>query len=315
MVYSHTDCLSRNFPRSIFFNSATEEEIINIASSFKPGKAAGHDKNSLSTIKQSIHCIAAPLIHIIHLSINHSAVPKEMKIARVVPIFKSGDQTLFPNYRPISVLPCFSKLLERIIYNRILLYLNNFNILLDNQYGIRRIHSTSLALGDLYDNLSLALDRKEFTGVFIDLSKAFDTVNHNILFDKLQHYGTRGRALDWVKSYFVEYNSHRSLPEVIRCGVPQGSILGPLFFVIYANDLCDASRLESILFADDTNLFISEKDPATLNNILNSELNKLSSWFAANKLSLNISKTKFMVFRPQQKDSAMILTCPLIGKR
>ena len=224
-----------------------------------------------------------------------------MKIARVVPIFKSGDQTLFPNYRPISVLPCFSKLLERIIYNRILLYLNNFNILLDNQYGIRRIHSTSLALGDLYDNLSLALDRKEFTGVFIDLSKAFDTVNHNILFDKLQHYGTRGRALDWVKSYFVEYNSHRSLPEVIRCGVPQGSILGPLFFVIYANDLCDASRLESILFADDTNLFISEKDPATLNNILNSELNKLSSWFAANKLSLNISKTKFMVFRPPTK--------------
>ena len=186
--------------------------------------------------------------------------------------------------------------------------MNDFNILYDNQYGFRRNHSTSLALVDLYDKISLALDRKEIAaGVFIDLSKAFDTVNHNILFDKLQHYEVRGLALDWVKSYFhqrsqfVEYNGHRSLPQVIRCGVPQGSILGPLFFIIYVNDLCDASRLESILFADDTNLFISEKDPVTLNNTLNSELNKLSAWFAANKLSLNISKTKFMVFRPRQK--------------
>ena len=126
---SHTDYLSRNFPQSIFFNSATEEEIINIASSFKPGKAAGHDKISMSTIKQSIHCIATPLTHIINLSIAHGVVPRELKIARVVPIFKSGDQTLFTNYRPISVLPCFSKFLERIIYNRILLYLNKFNIL------------------------------------------------------------------------------------------------------------------------------------------------------------------------------------------
>ena len=148
---SHTDYLYRNIPQSIFFNLATEEEIISIASSFKPGKAAGHDKISLSTIKQSIHCIAAPLTHIVNLSITHGVVPKEMKVACVVPIFKSGDQTLFTNYRPISVLPCFSKFLERIIYNRILGYLNDFNILYDNQYGFKRKNSTSLALVDLYD--------------------------------------------------------------------------------------------------------------------------------------------------------------------
>ena len=165
-----------------------------------------------------------------------------MKGTRVVPIFKSGDQTLFTNHRPTSVLPCFSKFLERIIYNRILGYLNDFNILYDNQYGFRRNPSTSLALVDLYDKISLALDRKETAEqeFFIDLSNVFDAVNNNILFDKLQHYGIRGLALDWVKSYFhqrsqfVEYNGHRSLPQVIRCGVPQGSILRPLFFI---NDL------------------------------------------------------------------------------
>ena len=157
----------------------------------------------MSTIKQSIHCIAAPLTHIINLSSNHGVVPKEMKIAHVVPIFKSGDQTLFTtcNYKPISVLPCFPKFLERIIYNQILLYLNNFYILHDNQYSFRRNHSTSLALVDLYDKMSLTLDPKEFAaGVFIDLSNAFDTINHNIRFDKLQHYGIRGLLLDWVKS-------------------------------------------------------------------------------------------------------------------
>ena len=296
MVSLPIDYLSRNFPQSIFFISAAEEENINIANSFKLGKAAGHTKISMSTIKQSIHCIAAPLTHIINLSFNHGVVPKETKITRVVPIFKSGNQTLYTNYRPISVLPYFSKFLERIIYNQILLYLNNFNILHDNQYGFSRNHSTPLTLVELYDKISLALDHKEFAArVFIDLSKAFDTVNHNILTDKLQHYGIRGLALDWVKSYFsqrsqfVEYNGHRSLPEVIRCGVLQGSVLGPLFFIIYVKDLCDPYRLESILFADDTKLFISEKDPVTMNNVLNSELKKLSAWFAANKLSLNMS--------------------------
>jgi hypothetical protein len=190
-----------------------------------------------------------------------------------------------------------------------LAYLDKFKILYDNQYGFRKNHSTSLALIDLYDKISDAIDRKETSvGIFLDLSKAFDTVNHEILFDKLEHYGIRGLPLQWIKSYFtnrtqfVQFNEHRSSPSAVCCGVPQGSILGPLFFLLYINDICNVSQLvETILFADDTNIFFSHKDPQYVIDSLNNELEKLSDWFQANKLSLNTEKTKFMVFKPRQK--------------
>jgi hypothetical protein len=147
---------------------------------------------------------------------------------------------------------------------------------------------------DLYDKISDAIDRKETSvGIFLDLSKAFDTVNHEILFDKLEHYGIRGLPLQWIKSYvtnitqFVQFNEHRSSPSAVCCGVPQGSILGPLFFLLYINDICNVSQLvETILFADDTNIFFSHKDPQYVIDSLNNELEKLSDWFQANRLSL-----------------------------
>ena len=246
----------------------------------------------------------------ISLSMAYGVVPDQMKIARMVPLFKADDQSLFTNYRPISVLPSFSKFLERIIYNRLYDYLTNLHILCDNQFGFRKNHSTTLALIDLHEKISSAIDRGELAvGVFLDLSKAFDTVNHSILFDKLEHYGIRGLALKWIKSYFsnrlqfVEYNGYVSSRANIMCGVPQGSILGPLFFLLYINDIINTSTiLQLILFADDTNVFVSHKDKDCLTNILNAELNKLSLWFRANRLSLNLKeKNKFIVFKPCQK--------------
>ena len=210
-----------------------------------------------------------------------------MKIARVVPLFKTGDRSLFTNYRPVSILPSFSKFLEKVVYSRLYNYLCKLEILCDNQFGFRKNHSTSLALIDLYEKVSLALDRKEHAvGIFLDLSKAFDTVDHNILLDKLKHYGIRGMALDWVRSYFsnrlqfVQFNGQCSSPQSICCGVPQGSILGPLFFLLYIYDLNYVLMVvELILFPDDTNLFMSHKDPVYLAASLNSKLNKLSAWF------------------------------------
>ena len=308
-LHSHRCFLTGSFTQSIYLNPTTKEEIIEIAKTFISGKAAGYDQIPMSIIKQSIHLISEPLTHIINLSIYHGIVPDEMKIARVIPVFKSDDQSLFTNYRPVSVLPSFSKFLERIIYNRLVHYLQSFNILCDNQYGFRKDHSTSLAIIDLYDKISTAFDQGEFAiGLFLDLSKAFDTVDHAILFDKLEYYGIRGLALDWIKNYFsnrtqyVEFNGKSSVRSKISCGVPQGSILGPLFFLIYINDINNVSAaLNLILFADDTSVFMSHKDLDYLAHTLNLELNKLSIWFKANKLSLNLKKTKYIVFRPSQR--------------
>ena len=307
--------LQGNVRESIFFTPATTQEIIDISRTFQSGKAPGYDGIKITTVKQSIYHICEPLTYIINLSLSSGIVPNNMKVARVIPIYKKEDPSLFSNYRPISILPCFSKFLERIIYNRISDFVNKKDILYMHQYGFRKNHSTCLAMLHLIDNITSSLDRKELVmGIFLDLSKAFDTVDHEILFDKLYFYGIRGIALDWVKSYFynrkqfVQFNKSCSAPQTLVCGVPQGSILGPLFFMLYVNDLYNVSSSLSkiLLFADDTNILISHKDPTCLTDIANTELDKINSWFKANKLSLNIKKTNFMIFKTFKKENVII---------
>lgn len=148
-----------------------------------------------------------------------------MKMGKVVPLYKNGDRHKFTNYRPISLLPQFSKILEKLFSNRLDKFLDKQKILSDNQYGFRSNSSTSLALIDSIEEIINALEHKQYTiGVFIDLKKAFDTINHNILINKLERYGIRGVVLHWVKVKLGEYSS--SCLD-ITCGVPQGSVLGP----------------------------------------------------------------------------------------
>ena len=304
-----TSFLEHDIVNSVFFESTDHHEITNICKGLRPGTAAGFDNIHMDIVSNTIDLISKPLSHIINLSITSGVVPNELKIARVIPLFKSGDQSLYVNYRPVSVLPIFSKFLEKVIYNRLYDYLTKYHILFDNQYGFRKQHSTALALIHLYDKLSTAIDNKEYTmGVFIDLSKAFDTVNHDILLAKLKHYGIRGISLKWFESYlsgrmqYVNFNGYSSCYKQVKCGVPQGSILGPLLFLIYINDLCNVSNaLDLLLFADDTSIFFSNKNLESLSFTVNNELNKLTEWFFANKLSINIKKSNYMVFRPRQK--------------
>ena len=213
----------------------------------------------------------------------------------------------FNNYRPISLLSVFSKILERLMYNRLLRFINRYNFFNKYQFGFRNKHSTFMALIILLENVTKALDDgKCAIGIFLDFQKAFDTVDHCIHLDKLYMYGIRGIAHDWFLSYLsnrsqaVVYNNHESDFKAMKCGVPQGSILGPLLFLIYINDLPSVSNLfMPILFADDTNLFCTGKNLKDVVSQINIEIGKVYCWVKANKLSLNIDKTNFMLFTPK----------------
>ena len=251
--------------------------------------------------------MAHPLTHLINLSLQCGIIPTELKIARVIPIFKNGDAKEIKNYRPISILSSISKIYEKVIFVRLQNFFDKHNLLSKCQYGFRPGFSTDMAISILQENITKAIDEKEhIIGIFLDLSKAFDTVNHEILLSKLEYYGVRGNAYNLIKSYlnertqFVEYNNVRSEEENVTCGVPQGSILGPLLFLIYINDLANVSQLLNvIMFADDTTLFINDKCLNYLENTVNVEITKISEWMNINKLSINLQKTNAMLFGPK----------------
>ena len=295
---------TRASQRSIYLSPTDPEEILRLIKSLKPKKSTGHDNISTLFIHNNKHALMKPISILINKSMEISTVPDACKIAKVVPIYKAKDKELFTNYRPISLLPSVSKLLEKIIHKRVYYFLMMQDTLYDSQYGFRPKHSTTHAICEFTANTHNSFDNDLTTiGVFLDLSKAFDTIDHTILLKKLSYYGIRGLALEWFRSYlsnrkqFVIYKDTFSERMNLPCGVPQGSVLGPLLFIIYTNDLPNSLiHSKCILFADDTTIYYAAKNITDIYSKLNTDLTELFEWFKANKLTLNISKTSYVTF-------------------
>ena len=302
-VGHHLDYMGNPNNNSLYLTPITPTEVTNQLLKLKRS-APGNDEIDPAILKQVSVLIAIPLTYAFNLCFEQSIVPNELKIARVTPVPKAGDLKLTQNYRPISILPVLSKIFEKLVYTRIYSFLQQNNILNENQFGFRKGYSTEMALSSFIEKITSSLDKGQHSvGVFLDLKKAFDTVNFNILFDKLSHIGIRGNPLNLLKSYLnnrkqtVTISSFKSPLKNTLCGVPQGSILGPLLFLIYINDLPNALTSSfPIMYADDTNIFYSGKSLTEIENSLNSDLTTLSNWLSANKLSLNLNKTHSMLF-------------------
>ena len=295
-------------PNAIFLRPTDYNEVKTTIMNLKK-KCPGWDDVDALVVKETVALYIEPLTKIINLSLTEGIFPNELKTAKITPIYKSEDVTLVANYRPVSVLSVFSKILERIMYTRIISFINENNLLYKYQFGFRKGHSTEHALISLVDKISEELDSgKQVLGVFLDFSKAFDTVDHKILLSKLNHYGIRGPALNCVQSYlenilqYVLYNGVSSSRGLVKSGVPQGSVLGPLLYLIYVNDIANVSpNLLPILFADDTNVFLSGDSVDEMILTMNIEIKKITDWTVANKLSINIKKTHYMIFTTKRR--------------
>ena len=284
------------------------EEVTDIIAAL-PKKSVGPHSIPIKFLKIVADIVAIPLCNIINLSFAQGIFPEMLKIAKVIALFKSGSTEEMNNYRPISLLPIFDKIIEKLMHKQLYKFLEDHNILFKNQFGFRKKCSTAHSLIEITEKIKESIDSGKFgCGIFIDLKKAFDTVNHKILLQKLEHYGVRGSILKWFESYltnrkqYVFYNGVSSDMKTITCGVPQGSVLGPLLFLLYINDLPNIStKLIFFLFADDTNIYYESNDLKSLEKIVNQELKKLSLWLNLNRLALNVSKTNFVIFRSHQK--------------
>jgi len=290
--------------RSSFFVTPVIDSDVSIIIRQLKNKSCGLKSIPIFIYKMFVDLLSPVVAELFNQSVVQGTFPACLKVARITPIFKQGDRTLVSNYRPISTLPILSKIFEKLMCQRLVRFLKLNNILFEGQFGFRENSSTCDAILEFLDKTVRSLDsKKSLITIFLDFAKAFDTVCHSILIDKLEHVGVRGRVLDWLRTYlcsrkqYVSISNSESDTSVVERGVPQGSVLGPILFLVYINDmrLC-SDKLGFVHYADDTTVFCTGGNLEELAMDVNIELTRLYEWLKCNRLSLNADKTKFMIF-------------------
>ncbi|KAL5252090.1 hypothetical protein ACHWQZ_G015036 [Mnemiopsis leidyi] len=284
------------------FDEVSESEVLEFMKSI-PGDKATNDPIPLKIFKQILPSFISAFTHIVNLSLKYGVMPNSCKVAIVTPIHKSGEVDVPDNYRPISILPVLSKTIEHFVNSQLTQYLDDRGLISKCQYGFRKDHSTTYLMLDLFDRIYTSKSKNNHPGIiFLDIKKAFDTVNHDILLSKLKHYGIKSIALDWFISFLrgrkqqTRVGSRTSDFTEITSGVPQGSILGPILFTIFINDLPTACiQSTPYLFADDGALYFNNINRENYSNI-QLEMKSIFKWLQANKLALNCDKTNFLIF-------------------